>query len=128
MNNVISIVNTTVRMDEDGRYCLNDIHKAAGGASKDQPSLFLQLDATAALAGEISNSRDSLNKTPISSKVGRYGGTYVCKELVYAYAMWISPSFSLKVIRAFKRLNTETLLAGRFGKGGNSLTFLQDGT
>ena len=95
----IVIDTITIRQDGEGRFCLNDLHKAAGGDLKHQPSNFLRLDTTLDLIEEISNSSDVMNK-PLQSSSGRYGGTYVYKELVYAYAMWISPQFHLKVIRA----------------------------
>lgn len=98
----IVIDTITIRQDSEGRFCLNDLHKAAGGDLKHQPSNFLRLDTTLDLIEEISNSSDVMNK-PLQSSPGRYGGTYVCKELVYAYAMWISPQFQLKVIRAYGR-------------------------
>jgi len=85
-----------IRDDGMGRYCLNDFHRAAGGAAKDQPSNWMRLEATSELAEEISNSSDSMNK-PILNRPGRYGGTYVVKELVYAYAMWISAADVLRI-------------------------------
>lgn len=46
----------------------------------------------------------NLTFPPIRTTRGCKGGTYVCKELVYAYATWISAEFFLKVIRAYDAL------------------------
>lgn len=99
----ITIDNITIKQDKEGRYCLNDFHKAAGGLARFQPARFLRLDTTSELVEEILNTQ----KWVVKSTPDRYGGTFVCKELVYAYAMWISPSFHLKVIRAYDRLATQ---------------------
>ncbi|OIN07926.1 KilA-N domain-containing protein [Oceanisphaera psychrotolerans] len=97
------VADVTVRQDDEGRYCLNDLHKAAGGEAKHKPNEWLRNQKTQELVEEAS-------KTGIPALVkmhgGRTPGTYVCKELVYAYAMWISPAFHLKVIRAYDELQT----------------------
>ena len=101
----IEIAGVTIHVDAEGRYSLNDFHRAAGAESRHQPALFLRRPETDELIAEISNSAPTQNK-PVEAKPGRYGGTYVCKELVYAYATWISPAFHLKVIRTFDALVT----------------------
>lgn len=97
----LTIASTNIRRDDDGRYCLNDLHKAAGGENKHRPKYWLENQQTQELVCELE--KDGF--PPIQSKQGV--GTYVGKELVYAYAMWISPKFHLAVIRAFDALVTE---------------------
>lgn len=94
-----------IRQDEAGRYCLNDLHKAAGGEPKHQPSNWLRLESTRALCAEIDRSSEVRNALNVIQG-GTFQGTYVAKELVYAYAMWISPSFHLRVIRAYDAMAT----------------------
>lgn len=43
----------------------------------------------------------------VSVRGGRQPGTFAIKELVYAYAMWISAEYHLKVIQAYDRLVTD---------------------
>jgi hypothetical protein len=101
----IEVAGVAIHMDEEGRFSLNDFHRAAGAESRHQPALFLRRPETEELVTEISNSAPTQNK-PVEAKPGRYGGTYVCKELVYAYATWISPAFHLKIIRTFDAVAT----------------------
>jgi len=90
-----------------GLYSLNDLHQASGGEEKHQPAKFMRLDTTCALIAEISNSPDVANNNPnagisaFKTTRGKYGGTYACRELVIAYAAWISAEFHLRVIRVF---------------------------
>lgn len=99
------ILSTTIRRDSEGRYCLNDCHKASGADKKNGPSYWLATDQSQALIAELTDTGNPVS--PVSVKRGGANqGTYACKELVYAYAMWISPSFNLQVIRAFDALVT----------------------
>lgn len=107
----LAIAGVVIHMDLERRYSLNDLHRAAGSESRHQPALFLRRPETVELIDEISNSAPAQNK-PVESKAGRYGGTFVCKELVYAYAMWISPAFHLKVIRTFDGVATDRRVEG----------------
>lgn len=104
MNQLFVIDGVSVRRDFDGRYCLNDLHRAAvvAGANSrtKEPGKFMASPQIIELVSEIETTQNP-GSCPINTVEGRSGGTYVCKELVYAYAMWVSASFNLKVIRTF---------------------------
>lgn len=81
----------------DGLFSLNDLHRASGGKPGHRPGNFLQLDQTRALVAEI----ETAGIPAVTAREGRNGGTYACRELVIAYAAWISAAFHLRVIRVF---------------------------
>lgn len=102
-NTPLIISSISIHQDAEGRYSLNDLHKAAGSEDKHKPAFWLRSEQTNELVEEILKVQ-ICTFNPVDTKKGRYGGTYVCKELVYSYAMWISAAFSLKVIRAYDDL------------------------
>lgn len=91
-----------IHTDAEGRYSLNDFHKAAGGEERHGPKFYMATQQAQDLAQILSDG----GIPPSVIRGGKSQGTYVPKEMVYAYAMWISAPFQLKVIRAFDALAT----------------------
>lgn len=96
----------SITTDSEGRFSLNDLHAASGGEAKTKPALFMQNKNFKDFLNILKVDNPTFN--PISKKQGRYGGgTWVCKELVYKYAMWVNPEFELKVIRTFDSISSK---------------------
>lgn len=113
MNAAIRISDIFIRMDLQDRYSLNDLHKASGNERKNEPNLFLSNKQTQELVQELITTGNPVVQRihPVSViNGGNDRGTYVVKELVYSYAMWISASFHLKVIRTFDEIMTQQRL------------------
>ena len=106
-NQPLVIGDFSIRQDQDGRYCLNDLHKASGGQDRHKPKYWTGLIQTKELVQEVCKG----GITPLDEKQvittihgGNNRGTFAAKELVYSYAMWISAKFHLMVIRAYDAL------------------------
>ncbi|HHK5988977.1 KilA-N domain-containing protein [Neisseria sp. P0009.S008] len=128
--NEIVIADKTIRLS-DGLYCLNDLHKVSGGEKRYEPNRWLRLLQTSELIRELEFEQcepqicgsmknqslsepqiwGSMKNQPLIKTIKGFGknqGTFACRELVYSYAMWISPKFHLQVVRAF-----DALVSGR---------------
>lgn len=97
MKKELYIGDVKIEINDDGFYKLSDLHKASGGQPKHKPALYTSNDKF----NDLVNSLEKAGKPTFYKSVGRNGGTWVCKEIVYDYAMWISSDFKLKVIKAY---------------------------
>lgn len=102
---MLTISNSTIGM-KDGLYSLNDLHMASGGEKKHKPTFFLRSEKTKEIVSELRNS-NSLENILRVKRGGEGQGTWVCKELVYSYAMWISAKFHIAVVQTFDAVASE---------------------
>ena len=103
MKHQIVIVNgVSVRVDEDGRYNLNDLHAAAvanGEATEQQrPSQFLR---SAQIKRFIKALEAKIQPLKII-KGGAEPGVWGVELLAIRYAAWIKPEFEIEVYEVFK--------------------------
>ncbi|MGP4732715.1 MULTISPECIES: KilA-N domain-containing protein [unclassified Psychrobacter] len=132
---MLIISNSNIGM-KDELYSLNDLHRASGGLKRHQPSNFIRRKQTQELITEIEteNSRSSEMRSLEPIRVvegiqldGASQGTFACRELVYSYAMWISPLFQLLVIRAFDSIaNQQKQLSQRLHDLCHDLKIVDD--
>ena len=102
----ISIDGAAIQRHQYGRFCLNDLHQASGSERKNQPQYFLENKQTQDLIQALIDTGIPVSPVEVI-RGGLNQGTYAVKQIVYAYAMWISPSFNLKVINTFDSLITQ---------------------
>jgi len=50
---------------------------------------------------------ESTNAIGITSKSGRYGGTFAHKDIAFEFASWVSPEFKLYIIKDYQRLKLD---------------------
>lgn len=107
----LTIGGVKIKQDAEGRYCLNDLHKAAvaDGANKrtKEPAKYMATESFSDMVAELTTQNPG--SLPVVTIEGRNGGTFVVKELIYAYAMWVNARFHLHVIRTFDAIVTGQL-------------------
>ena len=106
MTNSITIGTTTIHQSDNGLYLLTDLWKASGGLKKDRPTNWLILESTKKYIAFLGRKTVNVNKSSFFLTIQGKDtqGTYVCKTLVYSYAMWISPEYHDLVITTFDEL------------------------
>lgn len=104
MNQLIVIDDTKIKQDSQGRYCLNDLHRASGGNPIHAPSQFLRLKGTKDFVSVLDNHNANLHSALEIINGGTNQGCYAVEKLVYKYAAWINTEFEVKVYDTFDKV------------------------
>lgn len=111
----ITVGGTTINQDQNGRYCLNDLHRAAMAQGKatesHRPGNFLKSAGVEAFVGALDTATNrAVSGIPsVETKEGRNGGTYAVELVVMRYAAWIDPEFEVKVYQTFQAVAHDRL-------------------
>ncbi|WP_051337929.1 KilA-N domain-containing protein [Pantoea sp. AS-PWVM4] len=95
-SNELIINGVVINKFEDKLYCANDLHKASGNENRHRPQYFLSTHTAKTIITSLPG--ESWTKVHII-KGGSVQGTYACRELLFAYAMWINPELFVRVLR-----------------------------
>ena len=111
----ITILGVAIQQDELGLYYLNDLHREAvkRGANQrtKEPASFFDCKNTKALI-ELLKAEGALQEMLFVAIEGgnpRRKGTYVCIELLVAYARFLDPQFDLDLARSFLDANKPSI-------------------
>lgn len=96
---LMTIGDVSIGIDEHGRMCLNDLHRASGEGEKKSPNRWTRLGSTKALIVKLQSTTPYMASE--TSPHGESPSTYAHELLAVSYAGWISPSFQLDVNQAF---------------------------
>ncbi|BDQ07234.1 TPA: KilA-N domain-containing protein [Salmonella enterica subsp. enterica serovar Oranienburg] len=106
----VAVNGVSVRVDNEGRYSLNDLHAAAvanGEATESQrPSVFLRSAQikrfVKALKSKALKSASEQNQPLRVIKGGDQSGAWGVELLAIRYAAWIKPEFEIEVYEVFR--------------------------
>lgn len=111
-------------------FSANDLWKIAGSENSKRPSMWLENKQTQELINELLEAGIPATKIYMVTKGrGKNTGVWLCEDLMYAYAAWLSPKFHLLMIRCFKEyaqaLITRMRLKGESKRLNDSLVIIR---
>lgn len=102
----VSVNGVSVRVDDAGRYNLNDLHAAAvaeGKATESQrPGEFLKTKQVKKFVQALSDAKKIASA--ITIKGGPEQGSWGLELIAIRYAAWLNPLFEIKVYETFQML------------------------